>query len=725
MDLAAVLNAALPTEGVRSMARSSVRPSTRPSIAILLGLLLASGAAAVLTANDTPSAAAAEPSDLPTDPARPDESELKSAADLDYVAEIQVVRGPAADPDTVTGTVFHDRNMDGIQQTQREPGIEGVAVSNGREVVETDSAGAYALPAMDDMSVFVTKPANYAVPLDEDGIPQMSYQHKPAGSPELRYGGLKPTGPLPKAINFPMVPTAVSEQFDCAIMGDTQPYSNNEVGYVRDTIATDLVGRDLSDTECMLILGDVVGDDLSLLPRFKDMMGVIDLPQYYIYGNHDMDWDAENDADAGDTWRREYGPTYYSFDIGQVHFVALDNLVYPCTEEDTPPNCGNPNSPAYAGRVVDQQMQWLANDLARVPEDKLIVLNHHVPLVSFIDNAQLPHQTSNVNDIYELLEGRPALDLSGHTHTLEQLVEGESYAGWKDAVGVDEVPFQHIVAGAPSGAWWSGELDINGLPQSISRLGEPRGYHMFEFDGADYVDTFYGSGLDPELQMWLSFNTPQFRQWFNKLRAWTDSNPPTTDQVPPVNVHDLADIKLFTPSDLAKGVYLSANVWNSTKDSEVTVSVDDGEPMTLTRTQAGEGEEVHFGVDYTDPFSAIRQLQIARTAFQSTSGNERAQGYETGQASKFGPGVPQSGPTSYIAEKSSHLWRLKMPTDLELGTHVARIQFVDRYGQSFTDEIVFEVREKRPFRFWRNGPWEDETARERTARLGGPSGLLR
>jgi hypothetical protein len=701
------------------------RTSQRPLALLLIGLLVACGATAtVLTTNESPSAAAEESSDLPTDPARPDDSELETAAELDYVADIQVVKGPAADPSTVTGVVFHDRNLDGKQQPAREPGIEGVTVSNGREVVETDSDGAYALPAMDDMSVFVTKPANYAVPLDEDGIPQMSYQHKPAGSPDLRFGGLKPTGPLPAAINFPMVPTAVSDDFDCAIMGDTQPYSNNELGYVRDTVATDLVGRDLSNTECMLILGDVVGDDLGLLPRFKNMMSVMDLPQYYIYGNHDMDWDAESDADSADTWRREYGPTYYSFDIGQVHFVALDNLVYPCTNADKPTNCGNPNAPAYNGRVVDQQMEWLANDLAHVPEDKLIVLNHHVPLVSFIDNEQVTHQTDNANQIYELLEGRPALDLSGHTHTLEQIVPGESYAGWQDAVGVGEAPIHHIVAGAPSGAWWSGELDINGVPQSISRLGEPRGYHVFEFDGADYVDTFYGSGMDPNLQMWLSFNTPQFRQWFNKLRTWSAENPPTSDKVPPVNVNDLADIKLFTPEDLAKGVYLAANVWNSTQDSTVSVSIDDGEPMTLTRTQAGAGEEVHFGVDYTDPFSAIRQLQVARTAFKSGSGNLRAQGYETGQGSKIGPALPQSGPTSYIAEKSSHLWRVEMPTDLELGTHVARIEFVDRYGQSFTDEIIFEVRDKRPFRFWRTGPWEDETARERDARVGGPNGVL-
>jgi hypothetical protein len=693
-----------------------------PVVLIAAGVVVASPQSDGPTATAAPNVATA----LPSDPARPPEAQLKPAAQLDYVGKVQVVPAAAnakASTDTVNGVVFHDRNQDGKRQV-REPGIKGVTVSNGREVVSTDRDGRYELPATDDMSVFVTKPANYAVPMDKDGIPQMSYQHKPAGSPKLRYGGLAPTGPLPAAINFPMVPTKVTKKFDCAIMGDTQPYSDNEVGYVRDTVTKDLVGTDLSKAECMLILGDVVGDDLSLLPRFKNMMSVIGLPQYYVYGNHDMDWDAKSDKDSADTWRREYGPPYYSFDIGDVHFVAIDNLVYPCTPNDLPANCKNPNNANYNGRVAEDQMEWLKNDLARVPKNKLVVLNHHVPLVSFIDNDQVTHQTDNANAIYKLLEGRPALDLSGHTHTLENMIAGESYKGWKGAVGVDKAPFHHIVAGAPSGAWWSGDLDINGVPETISRLGEPRGYHIFKFDGTKYVDTFYGSGLDPDLQMWMSFNTPQFREWFTKLREWTAQNPPTSGKIPPVNFNDLADLKLFTPEDLAAGVYLSANVWNSTKDSSVKVSIDGGKPLALTRTQEGNGEAVKMGVDFTDPHSAVRQLQVARYGFQSTSGNERAQGFETGRGSKAGPGVPQSGSPGYIAEKSSHLWRVRMPTGLELGTHVAQISFKDRYGQKFTDEIVFEVRAERPTQFWDNGPWETEAASQATTRLG-PDGLLR
>src|SRR5690606_8986629 len=134
---------------------------------------------------------------------------------------------PKLGSESHTVVLFVERIMLCVTQPRTETGYPDVAVSNGREVVLTDQSGRYELPAYDDMTVFVTKPADWAVPLDENNIPQMAYQHKPAGSPPLRFGGLPPTGPLPAAINFPMVPTRPTDDFSCVVMGDTQPYSNN------------------------------------------------------------------------------------------------------------------------------------------------------------------------------------------------------------------------------------------------------------------------------------------------------------------------------------------------------------------------------------------------------------------------------------------------------------------------------------------------------------------
>ncbi len=646
------------------------------------------------------------------------------AAAFDYVADIHVVpAGEGAAPEVVRGVVFHDLSRDGARQDD-EPGIAGVIVSNGREAVRTGPDGAYELPVFDNMTVMVTKPGGYATPTTADGVPRFFYHHKPEGTPqELRYGGLAPTGPLPAEISFPLVRQPESDQFSCIAMGDTQPYSNDEVGYVRDGVLDTILSRDLTDARCMLLLGDVMGDDLGLLPRFMDTMSVAGLPQYYIHGNHDFDFDAADDADSADSWRATYGPNFYAFEIGEVFFVALDNVVFPCTAEEARPGdrerCGSTEgNPIYNGRVTEQQMQWLESTLALVPEDRLIVLMHHIPFVSFADADTGRHQTDNLAEIHALIGSRPALSLSGHTHTFEYLAAGEWFEGWQEQVGVTRLPFDHIVGGAPSGNWFFGDLGFEGTPLAFARGGTPPGFMVLDFDGAEYRMTFHAANQPADRQMALSFNTPGFRDWFTSLMEWTEARDAAAGDAadaaggevqpvsatPPVTVGDLADLKLFTPEELGEGVWLTANVWAGERNTRVHAEIG-GLRYEMERTQPGAGEAALAGPEYADPFAVPRQMTVGRYAWQSASGDARTQGFELWQGERFGPGAPQSAEAWMVADNSPHLWRLRMPEDLPEGAHVAAVTAVDRHGREWTDRIVFEVRGERPPRFWRDDLW--------------------
>ena len=162
------------------------------------------------------------------------------AKDPTYFGQIETVTG--SQPATrASGTVFEDSNRN-ARLDAGEKGVAGVLVSNGREVVVTDAEGRYSLPAYDDMNLFITKPAEYAVPLDRDLVPQFNYIHKIKGSPPLRFGGIAPTGPLPEAINFPLIADPVGDRFQCLVFGDPQPYSNLQMGFVRDTAGALLPG---------------------------------------------------------------------------------------------------------------------------------------------------------------------------------------------------------------------------------------------------------------------------------------------------------------------------------------------------------------------------------------------------------------------------------------------------------------------------------------------------
>lgn len=617
-----------------------------------------------------------------------------------YFADIDVRRDARADETSIAGVVFDDANHNG-RLDSGEHGVAGVKVSNSREVVLTNKAGRYILPARPDMAVFVIQPSGWRVPTDDRWVPRFAYQHKPAGSPKaLRYGGLPPTGPLPSAINFPIIPTHVptktGQSFNCAVLGDVQPGSNIEVGYVRDSLVREMLNAPRKP-DCLLALGDIVSDDLHLIPRTAEVMGAIGVPQWWVQGNHDYDHDADHDIDSSDTWRRLYGPNNYAFEIGQAVFIVLDNVSFPCGEDPREarerPFCKQ-YWKTYNGRLLPDQMTFIANVLKATDPSKLVVFAAHIPFVGFDNAESQPHQTDNLGELYALVKGRPALSLTGHSHTLENMAPGDSMGGWKETVGVSTIPFRHLVAGAVAGDWWGGDYDIDGAPMSIQGDGSPRGYVDFAVKGTDYTLDYRASGLPRDRAMWLSVSTPRFRTWAETIFAWRDAPEDRRDAVPPLSIQDLPDVKLLTPSDLQAGSWLTADVWMGDSTTRVMVAIDGGAAAPMARTQEMRGEGVRSGSAYSDPFALQRQLTMARTAIQSRSGDPEAQGYVQGRQKRLPPMPPQ--PRGSRADHSPHLWRYDLPQGLAEGAHTAVVTVTRDQGEASRDTLVFEVRATRP-----------------------------
>jgi hypothetical protein len=652
---------------------------------------------------------------------------IAGAKAIDYKSSVEVQPAQADKAvDKIAGYVFRDINRNG-KFNKRERGIAGVMVSNGRDVVLTDRRGRYELPAptaeeeANGISIFITKPAGCEVPMDQDNVPQFFYHHKPDGSPanirgdKFRFGGLTPTGPLPENINFPLIKGKKKRRFKIAVSGDTQPYSNNEVGYVRDTLAHELASK--PGIEAVIVEGDVVGDDLGLLPRFKQVMSVSRSPLYLVPGNHDLDFDAPSDAHSYDTFKQMWGPAYYSFDIGEVHFVVLDDVSYPCTPDQNEDGlhdfCTDPvNHPTYNGYITETQMEWLENDLSHVPPHKLVVINVHIPPQVFIDMNASKHQIDNVLQLYDLLgygpsnyPQRPALALSGHSHTLEQIRPGESYLGWETALGdrsPGTPPFPQIVAGAACGSWWSSDFDDNGIPMSYQRLGAPRGYLLIEFVGNTYKDTFKASGKSIKKQMSLSILSPTFEDWAGEMINWMGQDPGTRPETPPVNVNDLPDTKMVLVEEL-RDTFLTANIWNGSKDSKVYLKLDRRRPVKMVRTQDGEGEQM---LESLDPFALRMQLYSYRFAAKSESGNERTQGFELWTGAHYGPDNPQPLDEWMLTDQSHHMWQAPLPADLKEGVHHAKVITIDLHGKKYVDSLTFEVVKERPPAFFRSELWE-------------------
>ncbi len=617
-----------------------------------------------------------------------------------YIAKPQIINPGKGNP-TVSGKVFHDVNRNGLLDKD-EHGVPNVLVSNGKDWTQTDEDGGYTMAVRPDMNLTIVQPAGWRLPTNEQFVPQFFYIHKETGTPyELQFGGLKATGPAPEKIHFPLSREgAAGKDFSCAVLGDPQTYTNQQLSWLRNGVLADVLEMNYQTGDFMLQLGDVVGDDLSLIPRSLELAATTQLPQWLVIGNHDVDLDARSNAEKADTWRAKVGPNYYAFEAGQTVFITLDNIFYPCTQEDAErgvTRCAEGNTPTYNGRLDEVQWEWLEGLLARTPKDKLVVIATHIPLVSSIDGGNRQHQLDELPRLYQLLKGREVLSLSGHTHTTENHAPGQTFAGWSESMGIGPLPFRHIIAGAASGAWYQGDFTHFGVPMSLQRMGTPMGYFHVEFSENLYRERYIGARLGKDKGQWVSLNTPEFRRWYNAIVEWKNLPASERPELPPFSINDLADNQLLVPNDFDEGVWVTANVWAGDAETRVELVLSDGRSFEMERTQQGAGESLHQGAQWVDPFAAMRQLSVARYAYQSSQGAEKAQGIELFRGNNPGPLAPQ--PQSTVTDRNMHLWQFQLP-ELPLGVHALEVISRNRFGLEYRDKLVVEVRRERLSPYW-------------------------
>ncbi|RXJ45745.1 calcineurin-like phosphoesterase C-terminal domain-containing protein [Gelidibacter gilvus] len=380
----------------------------------------------------------------------------------------------------ISGYVYHDLNQNGKKE-RREKGIENVAVTNGEQVVLTNEDGNYELPLGTDNIISVIKPSGYTVATDKNNLPQFFYNYKPNGSPELKFKGVSPTGNPPRSLDFGLIETEETNSFTALVFGDPQVYTLEEIEYFKKGIISGVEG--IKNIPFGISLGDLVGNDLSLFNPYITAVKKIGVPWYNILGNHDLNFDAKTDKMSDETFEAHFGPANYAFNYGKVHFIVLDNILYPDTRD----------SEGYWGGFREDQLNFIANDLEHVPKDHLIVLAFHIPLRepdgdSFRDEDRAK--------LFRLLKDYPnTLSLSAHTHIQKQNFFTKS-DGW-----LREQPHHEYNVGTTSGDWYSGKLDDIGIPISTMRDGTPKGYAFIHFENNKYTIDYKVAGKPKDYQI--------------------------------------------------------------------------------------------------------------------------------------------------------------------------------------------------------------------------------
>lgn len=501
----------------------------------------------------------------------------------------------------VRGFVYEDNNRNNKKERQ-EKGIPDVAVSNGTDVVKTDYKGEYELPVSDGQVIFVIKPSDYTVPVNEHNQPQFFYSYKPGGSPKLKYKGTAPTGKLPKSVDFALIPAEPKDSFKMLVFGDPQPYTQQEIDFFYHGIISELTG--VRGIDFGLSMGDLVGDNLDLFTPYKKAVASVGVPWYNVIGNHDMNYDVEDDLFADETFEDHFGPANYAFNHGKVHFIILDDILYPDPRD----------SKGYWGGFRRDQLEFVENDLQFVPKDHLVVLAFHIPISEGDDGDSF--RDKDRNKLFDLLKDYPhTLSLSAHTHLQRQDFFFKK-DGWQQ-----EGRHHHYNVGTTSGDWYSGRLNEKGVPVSTMRDGTPKGYAF------------------------LSFNKNQYRIQYKVAGKPLDYQ-----------------FEIFAPKVLEQNKRTTAGI-------VVNYFMGSEHDSLFYRIDDGEWQKMNYLSDY-DP-SYLHLLHEWDFTEEVLDGRR---------------------PSNPVASK--HLWRGRIPNDLEVGEHTIEVKVTDQFGQTFQQTKTYRIAAK-------------------------------
>ena len=363
------------------------------------------------------------------------------------------------------------RNIYGYVKDNSGKPISGVAVSDGFQVVSTNEQGYYSISNVtpDTWYIYITVPAEYEIPINGYGQPCF---YKPYPSDSAQY-------------DFTLTPLAGGKEKKFALFTIGDPQVRNTTQFNRfNTEAVPGILKHSNDVKatglpCYAItLGDIIANSdgtntESLRDDMRDAFHVekAGLPVFQTYGNHDNTYYGDGviiEADersstfelkAQRNHEAIFGPVDYSFDRGDVHIVSMRNIVYQHADK----------SGKYAEGFLKHQYEWLEQDLALVPKDKLVILCVHAPIFRNTGNY-----VEQVEDL--LCEFNEAHIVSGHTHysrNFEYSVE--------EADGTHTKLYDHNV-GALCGVWWRGNIACDGAPT---------GYNVFVCDGNKFVESYF------------------------------------------------------------------------------------------------------------------------------------------------------------------------------------------------------------------------------------------
>ena len=397
--------------------------------------------------------------------------------------------------------------------------IAGVVISDGRNVTKTDENGMYWLPSSyqeGDRTVWISIPSGYMVNTRNGWEPRFWHA---LDTEKLQSGTVQRHDFALRSVNqdnFRLVTFS-----DTHIRGLRAAEGITEMDSVifRSNFIPKLQAQSTAGPVYALCLGDMIQEyaldvNGTGLPEYKKCLRGVQFPIFHIPGNHDYNGrqtaDYSSDIEGlvpKEYYRTHLGPTYYSMNIGNNHFLMLDGTIMLGSNGVS----GGYNK--YLSKISPRQLEWIASDLATV-EDKAstaLIICCHQPFYMYQTGQEKgvgSMEKSDRDAVMNLVTGFSKVTiLSGHQHYMD------SYSFKRGRMNVTQYvhnaitgPFyrsKYCVDGSPCGL---ADYDFNGTEYRRTTLA----YH----DGCDFQVKFYTEGVTSSAggQSCLLMNVPAYAE---------------------------------------------------------------------------------------------------------------------------------------------------------------------------------------------------------------------
>lgn len=417
-------------------------------------------------------------------------------------------------------------NIYGVVECNGTP-VAGVAVSDGYEVVVTDKKGVYQISSEKrNGNVFITIPSGYEAPTTTEGfdpVPEF-WAHLAADVATAERHDFR----LTKVDNRNHVMLTITDIHISNQLGDLDQFKSVVMPSIRAEVekyrtqGIPVYTMCLGDSSFDLFWYDYMFD----IGDFRSMLGKDRYPTmlFHTMGNHDNDGatpcNADTDFNATARYREVFGPTYYSFNIGGVHYIMLDDIRYINQSKDGMKQGKNiVGTRNYDHIVTEEQKEWLRKDLALVADKSTpIVVGFHCPVYRFVTDRSTKLRSYFQNEEHKR-DMAPALAfselfkefdevhyVSGHTHKLftTRCKRDTRYPVLANTI-------DHNVGGI-CGAWWFTGAH-GGL--HLAPDGAPAGFKVFTMNDKN-IEWYYTSINDGPQKQFRTFDLNEVKRYYEE-----------------------------------------------------------------------------------------------------------------------------------------------------------------------------------------------------------------